>query len=114
LYNATQCFSYLIQNVIILTCLNEGAISDYIVLARRKGENWYIGVMTDWDARNFDINLSFSDDKKYEIQFFKDGINTDRNAMDYKFVKDIANSDSKIHISMSSGGGWSAILRPLN
>jgi hypothetical protein len=34
--------------------------------------------------------------------------------MDYKFVKDIANSDSKIHISMSSGGGWSAILRPLN
>lgn len=33
--------------------------------------------MTDWDARNFDINLSFLDDKKYEIQFFKDGINTD-------------------------------------
>jgi hypothetical protein len=34
--------------------------------------------------------------------------------MDYKFVKDIASSDSKIYISMSLGGGWSAILKPLN
>ena len=86
----------------------------YIVLARRKGENWYIGAMIDWNARDFDVNLSFLDDKKYEIQIFKDWINTDRNAMDYKFVKDITSSDSKIHIYMSSGGGWSAILKPLN
>ena len=34
--------------------------------------------------------------------------------MDYKFVKDIASSDSKIYISMSSGGGWSPILKLLN
>ena len=96
------------------TIVIEGAVSDYIVLARRKDENWYIGAMTDWNSRDFDINLSFLDDEKYEIQIFKDWINTDRNAMDYKLVKDIVNSDSKIHISMSSGGGWSAILKPLN
>tara|TARA_B100000767_G_scaffold249078_1_gene250414 strand:- start:766 stop:978 length:213 start_codon:yes stop_codon:yes gene_type:complete len=70
--------------------------------------------MSDWNARDFDINLSFLDDKKYEIQIFKDWINTDRNAMDYKFVTDITNSDSKIHISVSSVGGWPAILKPLN
>ena len=96
------------------TVVIEGAVSDYIVLARRKGENWYIGAMTDWSSRDFDINLSFLDDEKYEIQMFKDWINTDRNAMDYKLVKDIVNSDSKIHISMSSRSGWSAILKPLN
>lgn len=92
------------------TVVLEGAVSDYIVLARRKGENWYIGAMTDWAARDFDIDLSFLGEGKYDIQIFRDGINTDRNAMDYRFEKDIVHKDSKIHISMSSGGGWAAIL----
>jgi len=80
-------------------------------LARRKGEDWYLGAMTDWTARKFDIDLSFLGEGKYEIQIFKDGINTDRNAMDYKFEKDIVQKDSAIKISMSSGGGWAAILK---
>jgi len=60
------------------------------------------------------MNLFFLDYKKYEIQIFKDWINTDRNAMDYKYVKDITNSDSEIHISISSRGGWSTIFKTLN
>ena len=51
---------------------------------------------------------------KYDIQIFRDGINTDRNAMDYKVEKDIVRKDSKIHISMSSGGGWAAIIKKNN
>lgn len=93
------------------TIVLEGAVSDYIVLARRHGEDWYLGAMTDWTAREFDIDLFFLDEGKYEIQIFKDGINTDRNAMDYKFEKDIVQKGSAINISMSSGGGWAAILK---
>lgn len=93
------------------TVVLEAAVSDYIVLARRKGEIWFLGAMTDWTARDFDIGLSFLGEGKYDIQIFRDGINTDRNAMDYKFEKDIVRKDSKIHISMSSGGGWAAIIK---
>ena len=67
--------------------------------------------MTDWTARKFHIDLSFLGEGKYEMQIFKDGINTDRNAMDYKFEKDIVQKDSAINISMSSGGGWAATLK---
>jgi len=93
------------------TVVLEAAVSDYIVLARRKGGIWFLGAMTDWTARDFDIDLSFLRGGKYDIQIFRDGINTDRNAMDYKVEKDIVRKDSKIHISMSSGGGWAAIIK---
>jgi alpha-glucosidase len=93
------------------TVVLKGAVSDYIVLARRKGENWYLGAMTDWTARDFDIDLSFLGEGKHDIQIFKDGINTDRNAMDYKFEKDIVRQDSKIHLELASGGGWAAIIK---
>ena len=93
------------------TVVLKAAVSDYIVLARRKGEIWFLGAMTDWTARDFDIDLSFLGEGKYDIQIFRDGINTDRNAMDYKFEKDIVQKDSKIHMSMSSGGGWAAIIK---
>lgn len=93
------------------TVVLEGAVSDYIVLVRRKGDNWYLGAMTDWTARDFDIDLSFLDEGEYDIQIFKDGINTDRNAMDYKFERSTVQKNSKIHISMSSGGGYSAIIK---
>ncbi len=94
------------------TVVLKAKLSDYIVIARRKGENWYLAAMTDWTDRNFEIDLSFlDDDVNYNVQVYKDGINTDRNAMDYKFEKMILNNKSKINISMSKGGGFSAIFK---
>ena len=94
------------------TVVLKAKISDYIVIARRNGENWYLAAMTDWTARNFEVDLSFLDnDVNYNVQVYKDGINTDRNAMDYKFEKMILNNKSKINISMSRGGGFSAIFK---
>ena len=94
------------------TVVLKAKLSDYIVIARRKGENWYLAAMTDWTARNFEVDLSFLDnDVNYNVQVYKDGINTDRNAMDYKFEKMILNNKSKMNISMSRGGGFSAIFK---
>ena len=95
-----------------MTVVLKAKLSDYIVIARRNGENWYLAAMTDWTARNFEIDLSFLDnDVNYNVQVYKDGINTDRNAMDYKFEKMTLNNKSKINISMSRGGGFSAIFK---
>jgi alpha-glucosidase len=94
------------------TVVLKAKLSDYIVIARRKGENWYLAAMTDWTARNFEVDLSFLDnDVNYNVQVYKDGVNTDRNAMDYKFEKMILNNKAKINISMSRGGGFSAIFK---
>ena len=97
------------------TIVLEASITDYLIIARRNGDNWYVAAMTDWTARDFNIDLSFLEaNTNYNVQIFKDGINTDRNAMDYKFEKISLNSNSEIDISLSSGGGFSAIFKKSN
>jgi alpha-glucosidase len=82
-------------------------------MARKNGQNWYIGAMTDWSERTFDVPLDFLDKKNYKIEILRDGVNANKRGVDYIIVtKKITSSDS-IHISMKQGGGWAAILTPM-
>ena len=67
------------------TIVIDGKVGDYIVTARKKGSDWFIGAMTDWTARELTVDLSFLDDGIYEATICKDGINADRYPSDYKF-----------------------------
>jgi alpha-glucosidase len=87
----------------------EAKIGDYIIDARRNGEEWYIGAMNDWDAREFNIKLDFLEaGKSYQAIIFKDGKNAHRNGIDYKKEVLEVNPDSNIIIKMAPGGGWVA------
>jgi len=82
------------------TVVLEGAVSDYIVVARRNGENWYLGAMTDWTARDFEIDFSFLGDGNYEMNSFEDGINADRNAQDYKTNSTVIDKSTILKINL--------------
>lgn len=86
------------------------AVGDYVVVARRKGEQWFLGAMTDWTPRSFEISLDFLDPGDYTIQIYSDGINADKFAEDYKIEEGEVNQSSKLNISLASGGGWTAII----
>lgn len=88
----------------------EAKTGDYLVIARRSGDDWFVGAMTDWTARDFDLDLSFLDDADYEAVIFSDGINATRNSQDYKKSKQILKPGEKIRIQMAPGGGWVARL----
>jgi alpha-glucosidase len=90
------------------TIVLEGKVADYIIVARRKGDNWHIGAMTDWEARSFEIDLSFLPEGNYVMTVMQDGINADRNAEDYKKTTREVKPGDKINIKMASGGGWAA------
>ncbi|SFB89393.1 alpha-glucosidase [Algibacter lectus] len=92
------------------TIVLHGAIGDYIAVARRKDNTWYIGAMTDWSPRALELDLAFLKAGNYNMEIFKDGVNANRFAEDYK--KDLieVNSNSKIKAKMAPGGGWSAII----
>ncbi|MCP4976103.1 MAG: glycoside hydrolase family 97 protein [Maribacter sp.] len=92
------------------TVVLEGAVADYIIVARRKGNNWYLGAMTDWTARDFELDFSFLGQGEYEMQSYKDGINASRNAQDYKISTKTVDQNTKLKINLSSGGGYSAII----
>tara|TARA_X000000950_G_scaffold35695_2_gene38165 strand:- start:864 stop:2870 length:2007 start_codon:yes stop_codon:yes gene_type:complete len=90
----------------------EAALSDYLVVARKKDEMWFLGAMTDDTKRSFDVKLSFLEpDTPYQVQVYRDGINADKNAIDYSFEIKQLDSNSTINIPMASGGGYSAIFK---
>lgn len=85
-----------------------GEIGEYIAIARRKGQTWYVGAITDWNARDLTLDLSFIG--KGKVNAFQDGINADRAARDYKKVSFDLPADGKVKIHMAPGGGWAAII----
>jgi alpha-glucosidase len=89
-----------------------GKIGDYVVVARRNGNDWYIGGMNDWTGRELEIDLSFLPAGNFSMVSYQDGVNADRNARDYKQVKSQVNSGTKLKIKLAPGGGWAAHIHP--
>ena len=58
----------------------DGKIAEYITIARRKGNTWFVGSMTNWTPRSCTIDLSFLGEGNYEAEIFADGVNADREA----------------------------------
>ena len=88
----------------------KGELGEYIVTARRVGANWYIGGMTNWTARVLDLDLSFLNSDHYDFTLFKDGVNADKNATDYKKERGVLNNQSTITIQLAPGGGFAIKL----
>ena len=88
-------------------------IGEYLIIARRNGENWYLAGLTDWNSRNIEVKLDFLDASKYKMEIFKDGRNADVHASDFKKEEIIVTKGEMINIMMAKGGGWAAILTPI-
>jgi alpha-glucosidase len=92
------------------TVAMDGQVGEYVAIARRKGHSWYVGAMTNWNARELLLDFSFLPKGTYEAEVFKDGINADREATDYKKEIIKVESGDKIKVRLATGGGWAAIL----
>ena len=82
-----------------------GEIGSYIVLARKKGDNWYVGAMTDWSERTISIEFDFLADASYQTTLFLDGVNSHRNAEDYRVQQLTLNTKSTLELLLKPGGG---------
>jgi alpha-glucosidase len=86
----------------------DGKVGEYAALARRKGNTWYVGAMSNWNSRDLTLDFSFLGDGAYEAVVFKDGINADREATDYKKEVVKISSVDKLKIQLAPAGGWVA------
>ena len=82
----------------------DGKVGEYVAIARQHGNDWYVGALTNWDARELTLDLSFLGEGNYTLELFKDGINADRAARDYKKEVISVPADRKVKIKMASGG----------
>jgi alpha-glucosidase len=85
-----------------------GEVGKYIAMARRSGEDWYIGAMTDWTSRELVLDLTFLPEGSYEVDIYRDGPNAYRIARDYKKEVIDLPSDRKLIVNMAPGGGFAA------
>jgi alpha-glucosidase len=90
----------------------DAKIGDYLILARKKGEKWYLAALTDRTEREFEIDLSFLDEKSYKVEILRDGINANTHAEDYKLFATSLNKNDKLKIKMAKGGGFIAVFKP--
>ena len=89
----------------------DGLMGEYTVIARRKGTTWYLAAMTDWTPRDLTIDLSFLGEGNYTADIFADGVNAMREATDYKHTIRSVTAGERLNIHLSSGGGWTAIIK---
>jgi alpha-glucosidase len=87
-------------------------VGDYITIARRKGNDWYVGSMTDWSARAISIKLDFLLEGNYVAIIYSDAVDADK--FPNKLIKEKYLVDSKdiIKCKMASGGGLVIRLSP--
>jgi alpha-glucosidase len=86
----------------------DGKVGEYVALARRKADTWFVGAMSNWTARDISLDFSFLPEGNYEAEIFKDGVNADRDATDYKREIVPVSKNTKLNIKLYPGGGWAA------
>ena len=110
-YREAECTKFLVDipvewdDLVIL----DSKIGDYVAMARRNGNSWYVAAVTDWTSREMKLELSFlPKGKKYKMEVFRDGINADIRAIDYKHEFIEVEGGEILNVSLASGGGWIA------
>jgi len=89
-----------------------GEPGKYITIARQNGDAWYVGGMTNWDARDLEIPLSFLGSGEYEAEIYADGADAEKVATSLDVSKKRVTSGDKLSVHLAPGGGLAGILTP--
>jgi len=92
----------------------EAVPGKHLVVAKRKGDKWYIGAMNasdEWTSVSFDLDF-LKPDTDYRMTSFSDGINAPRQAMDYRRDTETVYDSNTLELNMARNGGWCAVIEP--
>lgn len=115
-YQADECTRFITSVPVTWdeTRALEARAGQYAIVARRNGERWYIGGITNNQKRDFTISLDFLPEGTYRLIAFRDGLNADYQAMHYNRFEQTVSSGDTLHIHLARNGGWAGVLEPLN
>jgi alpha-glucosidase len=90
----------------------DGKVGQYAAIARKKGNTWFVGGLTNWSAREIALDLSFLEKGNFTAEIFKDGLNAEKDPTDYKREIIKVTNAGKLKVQMAPGGGFAIIINP--
>jgi alpha-glucosidase len=90
-----------------------GEPATFVAVARRSGDSWYVGAMTNWDARDFEVPLSFLGAGDYEAKVFADGPIAETDGTSLTVSAKRVGAGDKLALHLAPGGGAAVILTPM-
>lgn len=111
-YREPVCMEFLSQVPVVWdeTRVLKASVGEYVVVARRSGDTWFIGGMTGEKGKTFEIDLDFIKGNK-TLTYWEDGVNVDMNANDVARRTQKVKKGDKLIINMFDGGGYAAIIK---
>lgn len=89
-----------------------GKVGEYVLMARKHGDVWYAGAMTNWESRTLTLDCSFLGEGRFKATIFVDGINADSVGRDFQTRQQTVGSNDKLTLRMASGGGFAIRFDP--
>lgn len=89
----------------------DAKMGEYIVTARRKGDTWYIGGITDWQERDIELDFSFLKGKICQGLLYEDGINAHRIGRDFHLKLIHVDKNTRLTVHLAPGGGFAIRMR---
>lgn len=83
----------------------DGLPGEFIIMARRKGDEWFLGAMTSWTAREMDVPLTFLGSGRYTAEIYADAPDASQYPKSVSIRKQAVDRGTKLAIKMAPGGG---------
>jgi alpha-glucosidase len=97
------------------TVVLQAELADFVAIARRKEDRWFLGAMTDWDPRQRMLSLDFLEPgRRYHATLFEDGPNAHRFAEDFRQIKRVVTASDTLEVKLGPGGGFAARFDPID
>ena len=88
-----------------------GEPAKFVAIARRSGDGWWIGAMTNWDARDIDLPLDFLGAGEYEATIFADGADAAVEATSLEITKKTVKAGDRLTLKLAPGGGAAVMIK---
>jgi len=89
-----------------------GRPGDYVTIARRHGQEWFVGSITGWRGREIDLPLEFLGKGEFIAEVYSDAPDADRNPTHTVREEKRVTAATLLHVKMAPGGGQAIRIRP--
>ncbi|HTU47882.1 MAG TPA: glycoside hydrolase family 97 protein [Bryobacteraceae bacterium] len=89
-----------------------GEPGEFVTIARRKGDEWFLGCMTNWTARKLDIPLTFLGDGKYTAEIYADADDAAQYPKNASIQKKSVDRNMHLEAPLAPGGGYAVRFVP--